>query len=58
MPQITHQPDENGVLRQIVSPAVLRHILRSDGDTLDRPEWLGKEDEWFTADDETPREVG
>ena len=46
MAQITHQPDENGVYRQIVHPDVLRKILLKDGDDLTKPDWMTAEDEW------------
>jgi len=44
--QITHQPDENGIYRQIVSPAKLRQILDEDGDNYSRPEHFNPADEW------------
>ena len=45
--QITHQRDqETGRMVQIVSPAVLRAILREDGDDLSRPKDWGADDEW------------
>lgn len=44
--EITHQPDENGILRQIVSAARLREILDEDGDDYNRPSDFKPEDEW------------
>lgn len=46
MSQITHTPDENGILRQVVSPEELRRILDEDGETYDKPDHFGNEDEW------------
>lgn len=50
MSEITHQPDENGVMRQIVSPARLREILDADGETYDKPTDFGPDDEWEVED--------
>lgn len=50
MAQITHQRDENGHLRQIVSAETLRNILIDSGDTLDRPKDFGPLDEWDVGD--------
>jgi hypothetical protein len=44
--QITHQPDENGVMRQIVTPETLRQVLEDAGDDYTRPEFFGPADEW------------
>ncbi len=44
--QITHQPDERGIMRQIVSPATLRAVLDEDGDDYDQPKDFGPDDEW------------
>lgn len=44
--QITHQPDENGILRQTVSPDELRKILDEAGDDYSRPAGFGPDDEW------------
>ena len=41
MAQITHRPDEQGVYRQIVSPAALREVLDDQGDTYERPGEFG-----------------
>lgn len=43
--QITHQADECGILRQIVSPEELRDILDHDGDDYIRPNDFGLDDE-------------
>lgn len=49
--EITHAPSpETGELRQIVSPQRLTEILRASGDTLDRPDWFGPNDEWEVED--------
>jgi hypothetical protein len=53
--QITHQPDENGIMRQIVSPAKLREILDRDGDDYSRPDHFGPKDEWDVAEETTER---
>lgn len=45
--QITHEPDENGVMRQIVPAAVLRDILDGSGEDYTRPKEFGPNDEWF-----------
>lgn len=45
--EITHQPDEDGVMRQIVTAERLAEILRADGDDLSRPAFFADEDEWF-----------
>lgn len=50
--EITHVA-RDGRLVQIVSAARLREILRSDGDTLDRPRDWEDEDEWDVGDPET-----
>jgi hypothetical protein len=47
--QITHQPDENGVMRQIVTPQTLRAVLDEAGDDYTRPSDFGPEDEWDVA---------
>jgi hypothetical protein len=44
--EITHQPDEDGTLRQIVSPKRLRQILDEDGDDYSKPKDFGPKDEW------------
>lgn len=48
--EITHVPDtlHDGTpyLRQVVSAARLRAILRADGDTTARPADWGPNDEW------------
>ena len=50
--QITHRADpDTGHLGQIVPPAELRRILRRDGDTLERPDHFGTEDEWDVDSD-------
>ena len=50
--QITHRADpDTGHLVQIVPPAELRRILRRDGDTLERPDHFGAEDEWDVDSD-------
>lgn len=46
MAQITHEPDRNGVIRQIVSAATLREVLDAEGSDYDRPEDFGPGDEW------------
>ena len=46
MSQITHEKDDDGNMRQIVSAETLRKILRKDGDTLAKPKWFGAKDEW------------
>ena len=46
--QITHQRDESGTLRQIVSARVLRRILRAAGSGLRRPRNFRALDEWDT----------
>ena len=46
MPRITHRPDENGVMRQIVSPQTLRKILDHDGDDYTKPADWTDNDEW------------
>jgi hypothetical protein len=48
--QITHQPDDAGVMRQIVTPATLREILDSDGSDYHRPAHFGPDDEWNVED--------
>jgi len=45
--EITHVVYEGKVV-QLVSPERLREILDADGDTYDRPQDFGPEDEWFT----------
>jgi len=40
-------------MRQIVSAEKLREILAADGDTLEKPDWLGEDDEWDVGDDDT-----
>lgn len=44
--EITHKPDANGVLRQIVTPARLRQILDRDGDDYSKPVDFKDADEW------------
>lgn len=46
MSQITHQPDETGVMRQIVNAETLRRILDESGDDYSRPNDFGPDDEW------------
>lgn len=47
MREITHCKDpETGTLRQIVTPERLCEILAEDGDTTDRPNDFGPDDEW------------
>ena len=53
MAQITHQADDDGHMRQIVSAETLRDILIEDGDTLEKPKWLSADDEWDVGDDDT-----
>lgn len=48
--EATHRPDENGVLRQTVTPETLRAILDADGDTHDRPADFSPDDEWNVAE--------
>lgn len=48
--EITHQRDQDGRMRQIVSAERLTEILIRDGDTLDKPDDFGPGDEWFVAD--------
>jgi hypothetical protein len=54
--QITHEhaTDEfgNAYMRQVVSPAELRRVLRRNGDSLTRPRDFGAMDEWETEDSE------
>jgi len=40
-------------MRQIVSAEKLREILAEDGDTPEKPDWLGEDDEWDVGDDDT-----
>ena len=47
MAQITHKQDDNGIMRQLVTPAELRRMLRANGDTLSRPKDFAPDDEWF-----------
>jgi hypothetical protein len=47
--QVTHRQDENGVMRQIVSPEKLKQILDDDGDSYSRPDDWTDEDEWNVA---------
>jgi hypothetical protein len=50
MAEITHKLDrETGHYVQIVSPERLRAILKSDGDTLEKPTDFGESDQWETA---------
>jgi hypothetical protein len=49
--QITHQRDEHGNMKQIVSPTRLREILDEDGDDYSRPKEFGPQDEWEVAAD-------
>jgi hypothetical protein len=52
MTQITHETDPGtGHLRQVVSPATLRHVLDLSGDDYTRPDDFLAEDEWYTEDD-------
>jgi hypothetical protein len=44
--EITHRPDEHGIMRQIVSAERLREILDTDGDDYIRPKDFKPEDEW------------
>lgn len=54
--EITHRTDRTtGRLVQQVSPARLREILLTDGESLDRPKWLRPDDEWYTDDDSEGR---
>jgi hypothetical protein len=53
MAEITHQMDEDGHMRQIVTARQLTEILREDGDSLDRPKDFGPDDEWDVEDDDT-----
>ena len=53
MTQITHKPDEDGVLRQVVSPETLRRVLAAAGDNCKRPKDFGPLDEWDVGDDES-----
>jgi hypothetical protein len=48
MSEITHQPDENGHMIQIVSAAKLRQILDATGDDYTKPSDFGPDDEWDT----------
>lgn len=50
MAEITHQVDEDGNYRQIVSPAKLRRILDATGDNYDRPKDFSDADEWDIGD--------
>ena len=52
MNQITHEKDDDGNMRQIVSAETLRKILTADGDTLAKPKWFGAKDEWDVGDDD------
>jgi hypothetical protein len=51
MAQVTHQKGEDGRYVQIVSAAELTAILIEDGDTLDRPESFGPDDEWVVEEE-------
>jgi hypothetical protein len=50
--QTTHHADENGIMRQIVTPAILRQILDQDGSDYARPDSFGPDDEWNIGDAE------
>ena len=52
MSQVTHTTNEDGSLRQIVSPEVLREILDESGDDYSRPSDFGPNDEWDVGEDE------
>ena len=52
MNQITHEKDDDGNMRQIVSAETLRKILTKDGGTLAKPKWFGAKDEWDVGDDD------
>ena len=52
MNQITHEKDDDGHMRQIVSAETLRQILAKDGDTLAKPKWFGPDDERDVGDDD------
>ena len=45
--QTTHQLDENGIYRQIVSPRVLRDVLDCQGSDYSRPDDFALGDEWL-----------
>lgn len=47
--EITHQ-DIDGRLVQIVSPERLREILDADGDSYERPDFIGPDDQWDVAE--------
>lgn len=48
--QITHQ-DRDGRLVQIVTPKQLKELLDQDGESYDRPDWFGPDDEWEVETD-------
>lgn len=45
--EVTHRRDEDGHMRQLVSPERLREILDADGETYEPPDDFGAEDEWI-----------
>lgn len=49
--QITHKQDQDGHLVQIVTPKKLKEILDENGESYDRPDWFGSEDEWEVETD-------
>ncbi len=45
----THKLDDKGVMRQIVTPEVLKKFLQEQGLPNDRPPIFGPDDEWKVA---------
>ncbi len=45
----THRPDAKGVMRQVVTPEVLKKFLDDQGIPYDRPPIFGPDDEWNVA---------
>lgn len=58
MAQITHQPDKAGILRQIVSPAELRRVLRDNGDDYKRDRTVVWITEWEVVSLDDDGEIG
>lgn len=51
--EITHRKDpDDGHMIQLVSPQRLREILDEDGETYERPDGFGSNDEWIVSDEE------